>query len=63
MDQWYALFRAIDDLRILNKYHSDILIQNLHKFYSFISDSVNNLRSGISKNALLFTNEFFTNKE
>ena len=45
----------------MNKYHTEILVNNLSDFAKFIKESVENLRSGISKNALMFTTEFFTN--
>jgi len=48
-------------MRILNKYHNETLIEYLGHFKEFIKDSINNLRSGISKNALMFTLELFEN--
>ena len=36
---------------------------NISKFFTFVMDSIDNLRSGISKNALMFASEFFGNKE
>jgi len=57
-EEWNAQFEAIDLLRIMNKYHFDTLMENLHCFTKFLKDSIENLRSGISKNALMFTTEF-----
>ena len=62
-EEWHAQFEGIDFLRIINKYHSSILMDYLGCFSKFLSDSIDNLRSGISKDALMFTTEFFNNKE
>ena len=45
----------------MNKYHTEVLVNNLGDFANFIKESVENLRSGMSKNALMFTTEFFGN--
>jgi hypothetical protein len=47
----------------MNKYHSHDLIENLELFIQFTKDSVENLRSNISKNALMFCTELFNNRE
>ena len=47
----------------MNKFHYDVLMENLISFSKFIKDSIDNLRSGISKNALMFTTEFFGNQQ
>ena len=61
-EEWNAQFEAINLLRVINKYHFDTLMQNLQSFTKFLKDSVDNLRSGISKNALMFTTEFLSNE-
>ena len=45
----------------MNKYHIEVLVNNLPDFAKFIKESVENLRSGISKDSLMFTTEFFSN--
>ena len=35
-EAWNEQFEAIDFLRIMNKFHLDLLIQNLSKFEQFI---------------------------
>ena len=62
-EEWLNQFNALDCLRIINKYHSHDLIENLELFIQFAKDSVENLRSNISKNALMFCTELFNNKE
>ena len=62
-EEWHAQFEGLDFLRIINKYHPDTLMQHLDHFSTFLRDSIDNLRSGISKDALMFTTEFFNNKE
>lgn len=62
-EEWLIQFNAVENLRILNKYHSHDLIENLELFITFCKDSVENLRSNISKNALMFCTELFNNKE
>lgn len=60
---WDEQFEALDWLRIINKYHREYLMENLVKFQIFIKESVENLRSGIQKNSLMFATEFFKNLE
>jgi len=62
-EEWHAQFEGLDFLRIINKYHSDTLMRYLDYFAGFLRDSIENLRSGISKDALMFTSEFFNNKQ
>ena len=60
-EEWHRQFEALDFLRMMNKYHTDVLVNNILNFAKFIKESIENLRSGISKNALMFTTEFFNN--
>ncbi len=62
-EDWLAMFNALNNLRVMNKYHSAVLMENLEFFSNFVKQSVENLRSNISKNALMFCTEFFNNKE
>jgi len=47
----------------MHKFHSKVLIQHIMQFAQFFKASIDNLRSGISKNAMMFTTELFANKE
>jgi hypothetical protein len=58
-EKWYLQFEAIDDLRRINKFHHEQMLQITPYFSHFIFCSVDNLRSGISKNSLMMLNEFF----
>jgi len=62
-EEWSNLFNAINNLRVMNKFHSAVLFENLEFFAKFCQESVQNLRSNISKNGLMFSNEMFKNKE
>ena len=63
-EDWLAQFNAINNLRIMSKYHhGTALMANLDAFTPFLKASVDNLRSNISKNSLMFCNEFFSNTE
>lgn len=62
-EEWHNQFSALDNLRIINKFHVDTLMFYLSQFAPFIKSGVDNLRSGISKNALMLTTELFSNKE
>lgn len=60
-ENWSGQFDAVNEIRVMQKYHSDKLMENLGNFTQFIHDSVDNLRSGISKNALMLTTELSLN--
>lgn len=62
-EDWLGWFNAINNLRVMSKYKSAVLMENLEFFTSFIKTSVDNLRSNISKNSLMFCTEFFNNKD
>ena len=62
-EDWLAQFNAINNLRILSKFHSQTLMENLEVFTPFMKSAVDNLRSNISKNSLMFCTEFFNNAE
>ena len=62
-EAWHAQFEGLDFLRKMNKYHNELLMDNIEFFCQFLKDSVDNLRSGISKDALMFTTELFKNKD
>lgn len=60
-EAWNDQFDGINFLRIMNKFHLNLLMENLSKFEVFIQQSIMNLRSGIQQNSLMFTSEFFKN--
>ena len=62
-EDWLAQFNALNNLRTMNKYHSSVLMENLEFFTVFSTQSVENLRSNISKCSLMFCTEFYNNKE
>ena len=62
-EDWSTQFEALDMLRVCNKHHSGLLIESLHLYQQFVKDSVDNLRSNISKNGLMFCTELLNNKE
>ena len=62
-EEWHAQFEGLDFLRKINKYHAVVLMENLEFFGPFLKDSIDNLRSGISKDALMLTTELFKNKD
>ena len=62
-DDWTKLFQGINALRIMNKYHWGVLMDNLDDFAEFVKTSVDNERQNIAKNALMFCSEFFENKQ
>ena len=62
-EEWSNLFNAINHLRVMNKFHPDFLFENLEFIATFCKESCQNLRSNISKNGLMLTNEMFKNKE
>jgi hypothetical protein len=61
-EDWSVAFKAIDDLRITNKYHPAELAENIDYLAPLIKAAVDNLRSNISKNALTLCNEIYANK-
>ena len=58
-EQWFLQFEALDDLRRVNKFYPELLFRFMGQYEPFIKESVDNLRSGISKNSLMFVHEFF----
>lgn len=62
-EDWLAMFNALNNLRVINKYHAGVLMENLEYFTPFLKQMVDNLRSNLSKNSLMFCTEFFNNKE
>ena len=61
-EDWTVAFKAIDDLRICNKYHPAELAEHIDYLAPLIKAVVDNLRSNISKNALMLCHEIFANK-
>ena len=62
-EAWGDQYIALDNLRIMMKFHSADLMEHLDFFAAFIRDSVNNLRSNISKNGIVLCAEIFKNKQ
>ena len=58
---WTMKYETINRLRILNKYHFEIVTANIHLFQKFIASEIVNLRSNNSKNALTLMVELFQN--
>ena len=46
----------------MNKFHAEVLLEHIPLFLTFLKLSVENLRSGISKNSLMFCTEFMKNE-
>lgn len=61
-EDWTVSFKALDDLRIVNKFHTNDLAERLDYLSPMIKSGVENLRSNISKNALTFCKEVLENK-
>ena len=59
---WKEQFDTIDVLRQMNKFHAEVLLEHIPSFLTFLKLSVENLRSGISKNSLMFCTEFMKNE-
>ena len=62
-EEWHRQFEALNQFRILHKFHGQVLMNNIAPFLQFLKASVENLRSGISKNALMLTTELFKNRD
>ena len=62
-EDWTVAFKALDDLRVANKFHANDLAENLDFLAPMVKAAVENLRSNISKNALTFCKELFMNSQ
>lgn len=62
-ENWFNQFIAINNLRIINKFYPEVLCANILLFEKFMKLSVENLRSNISKNSLMFCTEYFANEK
>ena len=60
-EDWSVIFEGLDDLRIANKFHGDDLAENLDFLAPLIKSAVENLRSSITKNAIVLCKEIFAN--
>jgi hypothetical protein len=58
---WKLQFDAVENLRILNKFYAKELGDNINQFSLFIFKAIDNLRSNLSKNALLLVKEVYEN--
>ena len=61
-EDWTVAFKAIDDMRVANKFHSGDMAESLDFLAPLIKAAVDNLRSNISKNALTLCKELYMNK-
>ena len=61
-EDWTVGFRALEDLRTVNKFHTDALAASLEFLAPLVKAAVDNLRSNIAKNALALCKEVFLNK-
>ena len=53
-EDWLAMFNALNNLRVINKYHSGVRMENLEYFTPFLKQLFDNLRFNLSKNSLVF---------
>ena len=51
-EDWHQTFEALNYLRVLNKFHTADLLENLDAFATFVKKGVESLRSNVSKNSL-----------
>lgn len=59
--QWKPRFDAIDNLRILNKYHAKKMNEIISVFWNNILESFESQKTCIAKNILMFSTEVFMN--
>jgi len=59
--QWKPRFDAIDNLRILNKYHANKMNEIISGFWPNILESFESQKTCIVKNILMFSSEVFMN--
>ena len=52
--EWANTFAAIDNLRVLNKYHQKEINQLVSRFWKYIDASLNSVNTAIMKNILWF---------
>ena len=58
--EWSATFKALDTLRRVAAHHGDVIgKKELHTLLLSVLKAVNNLRSSVSKNALLCLGDLF----
>eukprot|EP00347_Sterkiella_histriomuscorum_P000732 403374718 len=55
---WKAQYEAVNMMRSLNKFNRDLLVSVIEKLAKFVRSQIDNLRSNLSKNSLLFLKEF-----
>jgi len=59
-DIWKDQYEALDTIRCLNKHHYPFLVACLSDIADFCKAHVENLRSNVSKNALMAVKEIFS---
>lgn len=55
---WKAQYEAVNIMRALNKFNRQLLLANIDNLGKFVRQQIDNLRSNLSKNSLLFLKEF-----
>jgi hypothetical protein len=60
-DQWEAQLSGIISIRRLARFHSNVLIDDIHQIVMLLTSFVNNLRSTLSKNAIICYDDLFKN--
>ena len=58
---WRNPFQALDNLRILNKYYPQATNNIITMFWKYILECIDNMKTHISKNVLLYLTEIFEN--
>lgn len=58
-ENWIKINEALDQLRCINKQYPCDMNEACRIFWPFIVTAINNLRSAVSKNSLLFVKELF----
>jgi len=61
--KWNIHFEAIDILRAFNKFQFIEVVRNFEEVVEAAKAQVDNLRSNVSKNAILFVHEIIMRKE
>ena len=60
---WLAQFKALDDLRRLNKYCKNLFFESFDQFVTQIKDQASSLKSYLSKNTIILLKEVCNNRD
>lgn len=58
-DQWDVQFEALNSVRCLAIHHSELIIKQLHSIVLEVLQSVDSLRSSVSRNAIMCLHDLF----